>query len=178
MANSYQRLCEKARGANSHCSVPCPSGANSPQHCEQKWKHLDLKRLVRPKEPINGNRLSEPFRTVSLPFLVRGMGLSAGVQIFFISQPLSRRGFSLLCAALCGSAGYLLVLLVTRRNRVPQQTSPCAFQIFRCEGYDCAPQEISTEFSVTRERICQIEAKALKKLYYPVFAHQLKDYLD
>jgi len=39
-------------------------------------------------------------------------------------------------------------------------------------------EEIGNEFSVTRERIRQIEAKALRKLRHPSRTHRLKDYLD
>ena len=37
-------------------------------------------------------------------------------------------------------------------------------------------EEVGKEFNVTRERIRQIEAKALKKLRHPTRAKQLKDY--
>ena len=35
-----------------------------------------------------------------------------------------------------------------------------------------------SEFNVTRERIRQIEAKALRKLRHPSRSRRLKDYLD
>ena len=38
--------------------------------------------------------------------------------------------------------------------------------------------EIGKEFSVTRERIRQIEAKALRKLKHPSRSKRLKDFLD
>ena len=37
---------------------------------------------------------------------------------------------------------------------------------------------IGREFGVTRERIRQIEAKALRKLRHPSRSRKLKDYLD
>ena len=39
-------------------------------------------------------------------------------------------------------------------------------------------EEVGTEFDVTRERIRQIEAKALRKLRHPSRSRKLKDYLD
>ena len=39
-------------------------------------------------------------------------------------------------------------------------------------------EEVGTEFGVTRERIRQIEAKALRKLRHPTRSRKLKDYLD
>jgi RNA polymerase primary sigma factor len=39
-------------------------------------------------------------------------------------------------------------------------------------------EEVGREFSVTRERIRQIEAKALRKLRHPARSGKLKDYLD
>jgi RNA polymerase primary sigma factor len=39
-------------------------------------------------------------------------------------------------------------------------------------------EEVGKEFSITRERIRQIEAKALRKLRHPSRSKRLKDYLD
>jgi RNA polymerase primary sigma factor len=38
-------------------------------------------------------------------------------------------------------------------------------------------EEVGKEFGVTRERIRQIEAKALRKLRHPARSKRLKDYL-
>jgi RNA polymerase primary sigma factor len=38
--------------------------------------------------------------------------------------------------------------------------------------------EVGKEFKVTRERIRQIESKALRKLRHPSRSRKLKDYLD
>ncbi len=39
-------------------------------------------------------------------------------------------------------------------------------------------EEVGREFQVTRERIRQIEAKALRKLRHPSRSKKLKDYLE
>ncbi|MBQ1406978.1 MAG: sigma-70 family RNA polymerase sigma factor, partial [Eubacterium sp.] len=39
-------------------------------------------------------------------------------------------------------------------------------------------EEVGKEFNVTRERIRQIESKALRKLHHPSRAKKLRDYLD
>ena len=39
-------------------------------------------------------------------------------------------------------------------------------------------EEVGKEFGVTRERIRQIEAKALRKLRHPSRSKKLKDYLE
>ena len=41
----------------------------------------------------------------------------------------------------------------------------------------CALEEVGEEFNVTRERIRQIEAKALRKLRHPSRSKVLKDFL-
>ena len=46
------------------------------------------------------------------------------------------------------------------------------------DGKSKTLEEVGKIFKVTRERIRQIEAKALRKLRHPSRAHQLKDYLE
>ncbi len=46
------------------------------------------------------------------------------------------------------------------------------------DGRNHTLEEVGREFGVTRERIRQIEAKAIKKLRHPSRSKQLKDYLD
>jgi len=46
------------------------------------------------------------------------------------------------------------------------------------DGRTRTPEEVGREFKVTRERIRQIEAKALRKLRHPSRSKRLKDFLD
>ncbi|MFO8009542.1 MAG: RNA polymerase sigma factor RpoD [Dehalococcoidia bacterium] len=46
------------------------------------------------------------------------------------------------------------------------------------DGRSRTLEEVGREFEVTRERIRQIEAKALRKLRYPTHSSKLKDYLE
>ena len=46
------------------------------------------------------------------------------------------------------------------------------------DGRSRTLEEVGREFKVTRERIRQIEAKALRKLRHPSRSKRLKDFLD
>ncbi len=46
------------------------------------------------------------------------------------------------------------------------------------DGYERSLEEVGREFQVTRERIRQIEAKALRKLRQPAIRRQLREYLE
>ncbi|MBQ9008807.1 MAG: sigma-70 family RNA polymerase sigma factor, partial [Clostridia bacterium] len=46
------------------------------------------------------------------------------------------------------------------------------------DGRQRTLEEVGQEFNVTRERIRQIEAKALRKLRHPTRSRKLKDYLE
>ena len=47
-----------------------------------------------------------------------------------------------------------------------------------CDGYTYTLEEVGRIFKVTRERVRQIEAKAVRKLQHPVRSKQLKGFLD
>jgi len=46
------------------------------------------------------------------------------------------------------------------------------------DGHTRTLEEVGKEFNVTRERIRQIEGKALRKLRHPTHSRKLRDYLD
>ena len=46
------------------------------------------------------------------------------------------------------------------------------------DGISHTLEQVGQEFGVTRERIRQIEAKALKKLRHPSHSRKLRDFLD
>ena len=46
------------------------------------------------------------------------------------------------------------------------------------DGRSRTLEEVGREFNITRERIRQIEAKALRKLRHPSRSKKLRDYLD
>ena len=46
------------------------------------------------------------------------------------------------------------------------------------DGYPRTLEEVGSVFNVTRERVRQIEAKALRKMRHPTRARELKPFLD
>jgi RNA polymerase primary sigma factor len=66
----------------------------------------------------------------------------------------------------------VLLTLTTREHRVLQ------LRFGLEDGRSRTLEEVGLEFSVTRERIRQIEAKALRKLRHPSRSRKLRDYLE
>ena len=64
----------------------------------------------------------------------------------------------------------IIVSLNTAQKTALPQDFPC--------GRARTLEEVGKEFKVTRERIRQIEAKALRKLRHPSRSRKLKDYLE
>ena len=62
-------------------------------------------------------------------------------------------------------------------NLVPATCYP-APSLLACSFDEDLLEEVGKEFNVTRERIRQIEAKALRKLRHPSRSKKLRDYLD
>ena len=83
-------------------------------------------------------------------------------------DPSNRTAFGLLKAKL----GDVLTSLSERERQVLELRFGLA------DGYPRTLEEVGRQFRVTRERIRQIEAKALRKLRHPSRSKKLRDYLD
>lgn len=75
------------------------------------------------------------------------------------------------------------ILLKEQLSEVLQTLTPREEKVLRLrfgleDGRSRTLEEIGKEFNVTRERIRQIEAKALRKLRHPSRSKRLKDFLD
>ena len=66
----------------------------------------------------------------------------------------------------------VLQLLTERESKVLQ------LRFGLIDGKNRTLEEVGKEFNVTRERIRQIEAKALRKLKHPTKSKRLKDFID
>ena len=76
-----------------------------------------------------------------------------------------------------------LMLLKEQLNEVLSTLSDREARVLRLrfgleDGRARTLEEVGKEFDVTRERIRQIEAKALRKLRHPSRSRKLKDYLE
>ena len=70
-----------------------------------------------------------------------------------------------------------------RQTRILSSLTPREERVLRMRfgigmNSDHTLEEVGQQFSVTRERIRQIEAKALRKLKHPTRARKLKTFLD
>ncbi len=76
-----------------------------------------------------------------------------------------------------------MMLLKEQLNEVLETLTPREAQVLRLRfglegGHPHTLEEVGAEFKVTRERIRQIEAKALRKLRHPSRSKKLKDYIE
>lgn len=76
-----------------------------------------------------------------------------------------------------------MTLLKEQLDEVLQTLTPREARVLRLRfglegGHPHTLEEVGVEFDVTRERIRQIEAKALRKLRHPSRSKKLKDYLE
>ena len=75
------------------------------------------------------------------------------------------------------------ILLREQLQEILEQLTPREQKVIRLrfgldDGYARTLEEVGKEFNVTRERIRQIEMKALRKLRHPSRSRKLKDYLE
>ena len=64
------------------------------------------------------------------------------------------------------------------KSLTPREERVIALRFGLEDGHARTLEELGREFNVTRERVRQIEAKALRKLRHPSRAKRLRDYLD
>jgi len=69
-------------------------------------------------------------------------------------------------------------LLEVLETLTPREEKVLRLRFGLDDGRQRTLEEVGKEFSVTRERIRQIEAKALRKLRHPSRSKKLKDYID
>ena len=85
--------------------------------------------------------------------------------------------------ARCPSESAAAILLREQLMEVLETLTPREQKVLRLrfgldDGCQRTLEEVGKEFHVTRERIRQIEAKALRKLRHPSRSKKLKDYID
>ncbi|MFO7782413.1 MAG: RNA polymerase sigma factor RpoD [Spirochaetia bacterium] len=85
-----------------------------------------------------------------------------------VENPAHQTAFTLLQEQLQGVLGTL----------PPREQEVLKMRFGLEDGYSLTLEEVGLYFNVTRERIRQIEAKALRRLRHPKRSRRLKDYLD
>jgi RNA polymerase primary sigma factor len=83
-------------------------------------------------------------------------------------NPSEMTSYSLLKDKLCD----VLATLTERERKIVEM------RFGLVDGYERTLEEIGKQYKVTRERIRQIEAKALRKLRHPTRIHHLQGFLD
>ena len=73
---------------------------------------------------------------------------------------------------------WYLSLIHSCKSLTPREERVIALRVGLEDGRAHTLEELGKEFKVTRERVRQIEAKALRKLRHPSRAKRLRDYLD
>ena len=79
------------------------------------------------------------------------------------------------------AASYVLLkeqLVEVLKTLAPREAMVLKLRFGLIDGRQRTLEEVGKEFNVTRERIRQIEAKALRKLRHPSRSKKLRDYLD
>ncbi len=69
-------------------------------------------------------------------------------------------------------------LMSVLKSLTPREERVITLRFGLDDGRPRTLEELGKEFNVTRERIRQIEAKALRKLRHPSRAKRLRDYLE
>ena len=64
------------------------------------------------------------------------------------------------------------------KTLTPREESVLKLRFGLEDGRSRTLEEVGKEFNITRERIRQIEAKALRKLRHPSRSKRLRDYLE
>ena len=91
-----------------------------------------------------------------------------GIGRFAVSEPAEAASFTLLKEQLVDVLGTL----------TPREEKVLKLRFGIEDGRTRTLEEVGKEFNVTRERIRQIEAKALRKLRHPSRSKKLKDFLN
>ena len=144
----------------------------------RKYRIIDFKRR---KDGIPATVVSieyDPNRTANIAlisyvdgekaYILAPEGLKVGQKVMNGAVPADAAAFTLLKEQLVE----VLSTLTDREQKVLR------LRFGLDDGRARTLEEVGKEFNVTRERIRQIEAKALRKLRHPSRSRKLKDYLD
>ena len=82
------------------------------------------------------------------------------------------------CKSESVEGNYKVILFKVLDSLTEREKSVLILRYGLLDGNRCTLEEIGEEFNVTRERVRQIEAKALRKLRHPSRSKQLKQFVD